>query len=241
MRGATRHIDPKVLTYQISIHAPHARSDPPALRVQRGQEQISIHAPHARSDHPGRHRSRIRNNFNPRSSCEERQQGCDITGIVFLFQSTLLMRGATSPTLSAPRFLAISIHAPHARSDWIRIDERRSGHDFNPRSSCEERPSRTRSRTSKPLHFNPRSSCEERRPNGFLGETKPENFNPRSSCEERPGVGSGTGSAGNISIHAPHARSDRSSLTSACIVIEFQSTLLMRGATSSALRYRTVP
>ena len=78
--------------------------------------------------------------------------------------------------------------------------------DFNPRSSCEERPCRNelvirynrfqstllmRGATLKAsaieavtLHFNPRSSCEERL--GYLGRTAIENnFNPRSSCEER--------------------------------------------------------
>ena len=81
-------------TASISIHAPHARSDM-ALRGIAGQGKISIHAPHARSD------------FH--------------LGISFLsttrFQSTLLMRGATSGLDCTIDKREISIHAPHARSD----------------------------------------------------------------------------------------------------------------------------
>ena len=100
-----------------------------------------------------------------------------------LFQSTLLMRGATSAGVGLSP-------APY----------------FNPRSSCEERlpPSRAsrlfhafqstllmRGATGQRYaagqslpYFNPRSSCEERRPR-FMQPQKNGNFNPRSSCEER--------------------------------------------------------
>ena len=58
--------------HQISIHAPHARSDD-EHKVQWVCTQISIHAPHARSD-SSRNTSRAKQlYFNPRSSCEERQ------------------------------------------------------------------------------------------------------------------------------------------------------------------------
>ena len=80
----------------ISIHAPHARSDLLSDCHHTNQAAISIHAPHARSD--GKHEMKL--------------------VLEFEFQSTLLMRGATS------RIQAddgsddyISIHAPHARSD----------------------------------------------------------------------------------------------------------------------------
>ena len=79
-------------------------------------------------------------------------------------------------------------------------------------------------------------------------------FNPRSSCEERPAIDIQREAMQAISIHAPHARSDlrenvcrrkaepisihaphaRSDLTAATGKLdehEFQSTLLMRGAT----------
>ena len=103
-----------------------------------------------------------------------------------LFQSTLLMRGATTAQDLLRRLLRISIHAPHARSDWALYN---------------------------------------------LGERPLINFNPRSSCEERHVTGEIDVSLIAISIHAPHARSDGSSPRSDSSRYLFQSTLLMRGAT----------
>ena len=140
----------------------HARSDE-ADRDSVLRSHISIHAPHARSD-----------------------VGVSTGGKgINVFQSTLLMRGATStrqPTRGSSRY-------------------------FNPRSSCEERPLCYVGGTIR-WNFNPRSSCEERRagcrllfPSAY--------FNPRSSCEERQAKSIIKFSASEcISIHAPHARSD---------------------------------
>ena len=102
---------------QISIHAPHARSDSQPIDSHEILI-ISIHAPHARSDC---HSSRIL----PRSLTFQStllMRGAtrdilDASRKAYGFQSTLLMRGATSPRLSSRRRKAISIHAPHARSD----------------------------------------------------------------------------------------------------------------------------
>ena len=111
---------------QISIHAPHARSDlrrdfPVAAR------HISIHAPHARSDFVSvKYSSNIKEfqstllmrgatrprippgsslNFNPRSSCEERRSVVIGGQQKALFQSTLLMRGATRENIETPCWL----------------------------------------------------------------------------------------------------------------------------------------
>ena len=73
MRGATRPRRRGREALEISIHAPHARSDK-AVMNQRLDFLISIHAPHARSD------------------LRKRLRGISIVE----FQSTLLMRGATS-------------------------------------------------------------------------------------------------------------------------------------------------
>ena len=124
----------------ISIHAPHARSDKKRNRVDDRGVTISIHAPHARSDDSG---SMPNYNFE-------------------VFQSTLLMRGATRS------------YSP----------SRHNNRHFNPRSSCEERHQAPRleilvavfqstllmrgatsyplSRLTNSTDFNPRSSCEER-------------------------------------------------------------------------------
>ena len=80
--------------------------------------------------------------------------------------------------------LAISIHAPHARSDTA-----------------------MRTTMMQPIHFNPRSSCEER----------PGRPRPHRDTQ--------------ISIHAPHARSDHEKIPREQLTGQFQSTLLMRGAT----------
>ena len=59
--------------YNISIHAPHARSDTAQGKEYIDADSISIHAPHARSD-----------------------RGTPPSDLYTLgFQSTLLMRGAT--------------------------------------------------------------------------------------------------------------------------------------------------
>ena len=109
--------------------------------------------------------------------------------------------------------------------------------------------------------FNPRSSCEERRPEAAGANRHGADFNPRSSCEERLRLAR-LGCRAHISIHAPHARSDdivlprleagndfnpRSSceerLLSAvysCLHLhQFQSTLLMRGATAKVIFSRS--
>ena len=65
------------------------------------------------------------------------------------------------------------------------------------------------------------------------------NFNPRSSCEERPGERKIGDDVIGISIHAPHARSDEFMKKMTFLEMEFQSTLLMRGATTTIPKYVT--
>ena len=72
MRGATRGVIQHQIPPLISIHAPHARSDK-AECIAMLYAAISIHAPHARSD----------------------VQFAFFQWIFVVFQSTLLMRGAT--------------------------------------------------------------------------------------------------------------------------------------------------
>ena len=118
MRGATHADDPTMPPAGISIHAPHARSDDRQFVGRAGGqhisihapharsdtfnnklyqlEGISIHAPHARSDHLQAHLLRLwAVHFNPRSSCEERPGAGGDGLMIEVFQSTLLMRGAT--------------------------------------------------------------------------------------------------------------------------------------------------
>ena len=147
--------------------------------------RISIHAPHARSDSKSRVFSSAR----------------------ALFQSTLLMRGATEKVLAI--FVVVR--------------------NFNPRSSCEERPFYYKDWTGK-RRFQSTLLMRGATPSLssvkgarifqstllMRGATRPAHrrrvwttyFNPRSSCEERPLRQSGDGHPLDISIHAPHARSD---------------------------------
>ena len=146
-------------------------------------------------------------NFNPRSSCEERlyrlrfnwndtsfqstllMRGATslsylLMSAVARFQSTLLMRGATCDDGFRDVFAAISIHAPHARSDM-------------PSTASARRPrfqSTLLMRGATSLKISPVPSVRD--------------FNPRSSCEERLTDPADLLARLVISIHAPHARSD---------------------------------
>ena len=175
----------------------------------------------------------------------------------------------------------ISIHAPHAGSDENPTETPTEPQNFNPRSPCGERPEAQqtlyanmifqstlpmRGATDKSFfiisqinNFNPRSPCGER-PKFSEVENEPYDFNPRSPCGERhprhdrreavgvisihaPHAGSDRvvqivdGRREIISIHAPHAGSDRGSLHSSRAVAVFQSTLPMRGATAKIHNY----
>ena len=176
------HADKCQRIHCISIHAPHARSDR-TLDFGMYRRRISIHAPHARSDQRRRqcrdgylisiHAPHARSDLHPTPS----------RAASAIFQSTLLMRGATlSMSTSSRKMRIISIHAPHARSDGLELARREEEH-FNPRSSCEERHNRKMVLITE-RDFNPRSSCEERR-SAPPGTTPCRHFNPRSSCEER--------------------------------------------------------
>ncbi len=111
--------------------------------------------------------------FNPRPPCGERR----------------LFTAAPCP---APH---ISIHAPHAGSDYRRSAQTAGRRDFNPRPPCGER----------------------HRP---AGASRPivAHFNPRPPCGERLGVSGGFFGHNVISIHAPHAGSDLH------LLIHFQKT-----------------
>ena len=124
------------------------------------------------------------------------------------FQSTLLMRGATwRQSWRDGRRDAISIHAPHARSD----------------TSC--------------LTASTISAISIHAPHARSDDLIAPAFFARGISIHAPHArsdvfGGRAGGSGAISIHAPHARSD---LTDETVVrpSPFQSTLLMRGATDA--------
>ena len=167
MRGATSKVKAITNSSNISIHAPHARSDDDPSGILLESVIISIHAPHARSDA-----------ISPPAWKMNR-----------IFQSTLLMRGATRYVQRVLPPLAISIHAPHARSD------RGAYRESNIRNISIHAP------------------------------------HARSDIANTPCFIESV-----ISIHAPHARSDASAGILNTSGRTFQSTLLMRGATSGSIK-----
>ena len=128
----------------------------------RGGDDISIHAPHARSDTAMRWKRRRRQYFNPRSSCEERLDTDKMSKSRTDFNPRSSCEERHPVGCLHPLNPIISIHAPHARSDRRHFPGRLYHKDFNPRSSCEERHEVVCTLCGKTFHFNPRSSCEER-------------------------------------------------------------------------------
>ena len=260
MRGAT-HWPHGLLLQQprISIHAPHARSDSGEPPPTWAPYFISIHAPHARSDSSVSSNTNSNRNFNPRSSCEERPALSSWWRLIAQFQSTLLMRGATlSPRSRPPAPLPFQSTLLMRGATLRRCPNRTQSHHFNPRSSCEERPAVFLDLFLDVVNFNPRSSCEERRhfPESLAARRY---FNPRSSCEERPMLCTASRRCANFNPRSSceerrrwralistrwyfNPRSsceERRGLGSAsCTATEFQSTLLMRGATIAKTQFK---
>ena len=118
MRGETIFILNTSLSFDISIHSPHARGDAsgwPCVALHRdfnplpsceGRRKafdaafiaciISIHSPHARGDYPPAAPPCLLGYFNPLPSCEGRQNRIIASINSAIFQSTPLMRGETA-------------------------------------------------------------------------------------------------------------------------------------------------
>ena len=129
-----------------------------------------------------------------------------------LFQSTLLMRGATQSHRGKGHIPTISIHAPHARSDAC------IGWNLPAVS-----------------HFNPRSSCEERLYSLVLSSKLPTAF--QSTLLMRGATLAPLGEPSCVSAFQSTLLM-RGATTPACCTERhrrFQSTLLMRGATDASL------
>ena len=181
MRGATsrrRHQLPD----DISIHA-LCRSDTAGESVY--QLTISIHAPHARSDIlPSRITVDNNGYFNPRSSCEERQQSRPPTLQARYFQSTLLMRGATCSSTRRRQSMIFqsTLLMRGATQEVINYFVMKK--------------------------FQSTLLMRGATASAWLRCSALADFNPRSSCEERQDAAAVSFDAVVISIHAPHARSD---------------------------------
>ena len=86
-----------------------------------GKSLISIHAPRVGSDSTWKMSTARKQNFNPRSPCGERQDSFYPQNMVFLFQSTLPVWGATGGITGELPIKLISIHAPRVGSDQALI------------------------------------------------------------------------------------------------------------------------
>ena len=194
----------------------------------------------------------FRGDFNPRPPCGERHQTRRPWIRPRLFQSTPPMRGATSASTTTMSWHKISIHAPHAGSDWRRLLSAQKQGDFNPRPPCGERlrdadnniirktisihaphagsdvqMGGDRVQVQISIHA-PHAGSDGSKTCSTRSST---NFNPRPPCGERPSATVISLSSmlfqstppmrgatvrpdrlnrcGQISIHAPHAGSDK--------------------------------
>ena len=171
------------------------------------------------SDEPHSSGSQRRANFNPRSPCGERRHDKTPDNGRDGFQSTLPVRGATFMRSTTILYPTISIHAPRAGSDLPARQPFSSCRYFNPRSPCGERllrhmllrllrafQSTLPVRGATPTHLQPMYQlC---------------NFNPRSPCGERHCLRYLAFTTLAISIHAPRAGSDATSLLRAPVRAE---------------------
>ena len=175
--------------------------------------------------------------FNPRSSCEERRLSAlyDLQPAYFNPRSSCEERHDV--LCAAIVVLAISIHAPHARSD---ISSRRMHQRRRQFQSTLLMRGATRHTAFVNLFKVISIHAPHARSDGSLGRRRRCNRisihapHARSDADTREQF-----RHDNISIHAPHARSDMPFALSDSPFSLFQSTLLMRGATSAAIRART--
>ena len=124
----------------ISTHAPHAGSDLPLIRFVGFHGQFQPTLPMRGATFLLRFKRSLAIDFNPRSPCGERlsraRRGCGQRGyfnprspcgerqdffvchdVLYEFQPTLPMRGATMDAVRSSDNYDISTHAPHAGSD----------------------------------------------------------------------------------------------------------------------------
>ncbi len=146
---------------------------------------VSIHAPLARGDGTTFTKLLKIEGFNPRPSCEGRQFTLFSIKKPSMFQSTPLLRGATSITITFAILVSVSIHAPLARGDDASLSPTNGVKQFQSTPLL-------RGATGKIYRKDEDRSC----------------FNPRPSCEGRHGPRRLLDRQNHVSIHAPLARGD---------------------------------
>ena len=160
MRGATINLATGCPSELISIHTPHAGSDFFHSTGRCGGSHFNPHSPCGERLLIAVITCRA-SYFNPHSPCGERLPHAARACVVSLFQSTLPMRGATVFHIFVLLWLAISIHTPHAGSDFGVTVSSGISPNFNPHSPCGER-HRPIYKGNHHQYFNPHSPCGER-------------------------------------------------------------------------------
>ena len=161
LRGATGSAPQRLITRQISTHAPLAGRD--AFVAHRAHRHaISTHAPLAGRDRCWVLPCRAQSYFNPRAPCGARLSRASAGVSCFcIFQPTRPLRGATAVSVRMAADVAISTHAPLAGRDRSSAGARQSRTHFNPRAPCGARPT-TRATMAIRRYFNPRAPCGAR-------------------------------------------------------------------------------
>ena len=175
----------------------------------RGRCSISIHALLAESDHTHVGQPCTSRHFYPRSPCGERLAALHVAG----------------------QLHNISIHALLAESDLLKALPLPRWHPFLSTLSLRRATAPQMAYRLYNKYFYPRSPCGER-PNWFDLWGWAEYFYPRSPCGERPRRASRQQPAGEISIHALLAESDKHTEQNYKKRTKFLSTLSLRRATS---------
>ena len=229
MRGATRPFRRCEFRRYISIHAPLAGCDGEVRERGAQHDNFNPRTPCGVRPYPSRPVSASRN-FNPRTPCGVRHAsgkivvktetisihaplaGCDMDNplffhLLYLFQSTHPLRGATSCAYASPGFIAISIHAPLAGCDRFFLN--------------------TPSPNNISIHA-PLAGCDG---SASKDGKRPYNFNPRTPCGVRRRRQMGARRRIPISIHAPLAGCDFLFDEDGGGPEAFQSTHPLRGAT----------
>ena len=169
----------------------------------------------------------------PRTGSDILFSGGNINGAIF--QSTLPVRGATRFFTQIIKGFLISIHAPRTGSDYQGNGRYPGCLHFNPRSPYGER------RLSLPREARPSLFQSTLPVRGATSTSMPtERFVKISIHAPRTGSDSYKStnplSVAGISIHAPRTGSDPELIEAIPVIVEFQSTLPVRGATSTAYR-----
>ena len=138
MRGATSRCRIKANDGAISIHAPHAGSDP---TVEFSEEYFRFQStlPMRGATQGAAQEGRDNPDFNPRSPCGERLL-LPSNPILTSYFNPRSPCGERPGTVNASAgTVVISIHAPHAGSDVKLSKPMLARLNFNPRSPCGER------------------------------------------------------------------------------------------------------